>query len=458
MNIEPLKNLTVPHKGRTDENRALLNINNNLPEPVDTFASSKACGEEALSLGRAGKILSQKAAVTPVIKKIISSDSDYYGSPVIMSDSTILCRNGIVGNEKVVAYTPQGDVKWEIPHASQGTPDLIIDKNDNIYMSQPGCFSSYDKNGVKRWVISSYDFSDAVHRHLTRVFGESLPAYECGPRGYAALSPDGGTVYTDFNERCFSAVDSQTGKIKWTRYFEGSFYVTSEPYVDEKGNIFVHTSDGALHGMKPDGTLLFSKKFGEDYEVTSKVLPSGEGLLLVPLNSGRLVEIKSENGEIVNELKIKGRVWNPKKMSDGRIAFMTYDPFTLNVARKNKDTGRLELIWTKEVGKYSAGPLHVDNYDRIYIEDACKKIKVFNSEGSTACEINYKPAHRIVVFGKNEIVFLSKTNLIFTEIPSKTSNLEDFDCSGEKKKIINRKETVSIGGVCLEKRKKQGAG
>ncbi len=165
--------------------------------------------------------------------------AEIHPCPLILRDSTIIATTGNLG--KLIALTPQGNLKWEFQaDNSIYNRGIIVSKDGLIlFIDRSSTLFAIDINGNLKWKIQNDLFGYYGFETLT-------------------FSPDGKTLYFQGVGVSLVAFDMESKSIKWTW---GSEIVHCFHIVDCKGHIYVLGNEKSinnkhsLYSLNPDGTV-----------------------------------------------------------------------------------------------------------------------------------------------------------------------------------------------------------
>jgi outer membrane protein assembly factor BamB len=191
---------------------------------------------------------------------------DFYASPVLGEDGSIYI--GALSGQ-LYSVSPAGTQLWEKPNGgSEGS--CTVSNLGAIYCAERGQLYSYDWQGNLNWSFPLSDlpgfapYTPALSMDGRLIYVARGMLYAITAVGslhwkvrvdstdevglYPALSPDGTTMYVAGKTGLY-AVDT-SGQVKW-RFPQR----TSEPAVDNAGNIYVTTENMQLYSLSPSGSV-----------------------------------------------------------------------------------------------------------------------------------------------------------------------------------------------------------
>lgn len=208
-------------------------------------------------------------------KSISNGASDWIHGMIncaIGSDDTIY-----VGESKLFAFDPDGNIKWQYPNSNQGTTDKntsitgflsspIIDRNGNVYFVSP----EPTENGTETDQIRIYKFAaDSNGTPLWSSLLDNQILDNPGGRTYGggmkdkwmlsspAFSLDEKYIYSAVGNT-INKVDSQSGEIIWSMKPEGATGAfKASPVVDDMDNIYIGSksnNESNFYAIKADGS------------------------------------------------------------------------------------------------------------------------------------------------------------------------------------------------------------
>lgn len=138
-----------------------------------------------------------------------------------------------------------------------------------------------------------------------------------------AVAADG-TVYVAVDSRV-SAVDGETGRVKWT--FDTRSQLAYSPAIGVDGTVYVTSSGGSLFALATTGTTVLLKwryKMGEEYTGSqSSPALGGDGTVYVGSSEGHLYAVNAPESGTTGVLKwtyhVGGSVGSPAIGADGTV-------------------------------------------------------------------------------------------------------------------------------------------
>jgi len=192
--------------------------------------------------------------------------SDSESSPAIATDGTIYQATF---DGKLVAITPQGEIKWTFKEGEEIKSSPAIAEDGTIYFgARDRKLYAVTPTGRFKWIFVTgawVDSSPAVGADGTIYFGSwDGKLYALKPDGSPkwvfttgniivsspAIGADG-TVYFGSHDRKFYALKPD-GTLRWSFLTGGP--VVSSPAIAADGTIYFTSTDGNLYALKPDGT------------------------------------------------------------------------------------------------------------------------------------------------------------------------------------------------------------
>ncbi len=193
-----------------------------------------------------------------------------YGSPAIAADGTIYAKS-TDGN--LYALTPEGVEKWRYAAGTSFNNSPVIGADGTIYITSTSAeLHAIKPDGTRQWVfpygVASYA-TPAIGADGTLYFANYLGRfYAVNPNGTerwtfdvpdsvtssAVIGPDG-TVYFGSYDRNLYALDSATGRKKWTHLCDDEIQSTS-PALAADGTVFIGDVKGIVYAVSSEGKRL----------------------------------------------------------------------------------------------------------------------------------------------------------------------------------------------------------
>uniref|UniRef100_UPI0006849EF3 outer membrane protein assembly factor BamB family protein n=1 Tax=Bacillus sp. 123MFChir2 TaxID=1169144 RepID=UPI0006849EF3 len=160
-------------------------------------------------------------------KKEIMSGA--YSMPVIAEDGTIYVTAG-----HLLAFNPDGSIKWQVNCPSTETP--VLDRDGTIYVRNTAAkrLEAYNPDGSKKW---------------------SSPISDASPGNNSMLISKDGTIYTlvTNGENKYLYAHDKTGKLLWSKTFRGEYYgqgltlgINNEILVNTRDKLYVFDKNGNI--------------------------------------------------------------------------------------------------------------------------------------------------------------------------------------------------------------------
>jgi len=184
---------------------------------------------------------------SPIVDVFVQGqDGDYFNTPYIGPDNTIILSGKLNGSKGVYAYDPNGNQKWH--YSDPGSELEVLGLSDSIIVYAPSTcrLKSIDYDGLVQWDMS-------------------LP---CGLRPYPTLDDD--ILYfiapVDPDSSALWAIDLEDGTPLWTYelsgHLDGGNY---SPAIGHDGTIYFGHED-TLYAINPDGSEKWQRVFIPDCE------------------------------------------------------------------------------------------------------------------------------------------------------------------------------------------------
>ena len=188
----------------------------------------------------------------------------------VASDGTVFA----IDSETLYAIAPGGTTRWTMPIDSEG--EVTIGPDGTLYVQDLGStlYAVDPANGQVLWTYSP-------------------PNGTTEPRGTAAISPDGSTIYVGSSGGVLSALTT-SGGFKWALNLPGSEGIENTPAVGPDGTIYVATFSGALDAVTPEGALKWTHSTGGGFETAPAI--GNDGLIYAGNDAGQLVAVKAVDG------------------------------------------------------------------------------------------------------------------------------------------------------------------
>jgi outer membrane protein assembly factor BamB len=194
-------------------------------------------------------------------------NSWFEGNVQLGYDGTIYAGNT---NFNYYAITPQGELEWTFPTASNAWSVAGIGKDGTIFWGSNDTFVyAVAPDGRQKWAKRTLGFIAAS----------------------AAIGSDG-TVYISSFDSYLYALDPVTGDTLWRFRTGDHIYSSAALAVDEQGQttaVYVGSADGSLYALDTAGNLLWSYDTGD-------VIRSSPVLGRTPDGSGDIVYFGAGNG------------------------------------------------------------------------------------------------------------------------------------------------------------------
>ncbi len=159
-------------------------------------------------------------------------------SPLIASDGTIYCYGGGASQTDtyLYSYDQDGNLKWQFVVAGWeplSSPSISID-GETVYIASVYLYA-IRKDGSLRWQFRP-DSTEECHYSL-------------------AMSPDGATLYVPGFKALYAVDTSGVLRWKFEAPFAGPHGPTSNPAVDNDGNIYVGVTPSSVFSLSPAGAI-----------------------------------------------------------------------------------------------------------------------------------------------------------------------------------------------------------
>jgi outer membrane protein assembly factor BamB len=272
-----------------------------------------------------------------------------YATPAIAPDGTIYAAamfHSNSGTYRIVALTPQGDVKWNYvpPGGSVRTlSSPVIDGEGTVYFANANSgIVALRPDGTVKWSVANpsryYIGSPALSADGTRLYvGPDSSSFQAlntangqvvwnaaqGSASSPAVGADGtiylGTAFTGPSAGSFIALNPD-GSTKWEFRAGSSFNeFFASPAIAPDGTIVAGSKEGILYGFNPDGSVRWSRN-----EINVIQSPSIDADGNVYLNSASgLKSFDIVDGSVHWELPLGGSAVGQTIMgTDGSLYFM----------------------------------------------------------------------------------------------------------------------------------------
>ena len=392
----------------------------------------------------------------PLVSHSFKLANELRGKPVISEDGSLIFQHGLY----LAKYTSTGAQLWQTKEMVHGMGSMPIqDSLGNIYLNLNGAFGSIAPDGKTRWKIDKSDFWKHEKRDKPIRRGKYENWEISQGNGTPAIDEKNKTVYYPMYAHQIVAADSDSGKLKWI-YYHNATFGDCRPVLDKEGNVYFRTEDSVVHGLRPDGTTIFTKKLGNEHNVTTNVVLGDNGLLYAGLKDGNLLGLNPKTGKLADVLEVKGRICEELiKTDDGKFVFLSKESSGnrtvrchLNKAEIDKKTGRLKSVFSKQVKSDSSGPKLVDSKGNIYVEQ-WQNIQVVKGDGNDYYSFKENVSGGYaetrdgsVIIGRldNSVAFLKEMGDRLADLEKERENQGDG--------IVDKGNKVVIGGVTLDKR------
>ncbi len=163
-------------------------------------------------------------------------------TPVIKSDSSIICGDGV---SNIYAFNSSGEIEWMLnfPPMNIFTRNLNVDLEGNVYFVANDTLYSISKDGYLAWKLGLIHSVSVPFRYQT------------------CFSPDGKTIYIVGSGSSVIAVDIKTEIIKWKYGTNTGLGIM----VDSQGNLYAQIYN--------EGLIVFD----ESGNIKWKYIPSSTG-------------------------------------------------------------------------------------------------------------------------------------------------------------------------------------
>jgi len=242
-------------------------------KPETTATKTGTAAPVALNKGRNGPIMQNLGVNSSIlfaesprdvhVDKVFKTENGMEGKAIVLDDGTIVCRHGSFAGY-LAAFTPEGEKLWQNDDMLEGLEaDPVLDSKGNFYVAMNNGLGSVDSQGGTRWKVSSYGFNKILEQDKPVQYGKVINYQFGSSHGTPLVDEQRNTVYFGMYAYRFIALDSESGKIKWIYNYD-EILDDCRPEMDGEGNVFFHSDDGVLHGLRPDGSTLFRKRLADD--------------------------------------------------------------------------------------------------------------------------------------------------------------------------------------------------